>query len=291
VLEKPLTIFILIVGLGAVACYVLVLVKLFRVEGNGKGVLGLLFGPYVLFWGWVNSKRLSMRAIMLTWSVLLLLFYALPAWYFFLPKTATVKRAEETVIAEIGKDEITVSEFRRRKQQLVARYRAMGADPATSRQLDIAANQALLDALITERLIKAEAERLGLTVEESEIDAEIKRMPGFSDPQLVERELAASGLTMGELQSDTRFLLLSNKLRAETTFTVQVSEAELDQELQKLKASAAERENVRRRLLDEHRSEMFDKYVKATRNRYEEEGKLKIHRDRLEAFLSNNSSE
>lgn len=54
----------------AVICQIMVLVKLFQTEGAGKGILGLLCGPYLLIWGFMNASRLNLMKLMLGWIVL-----------------------------------------------------------------------------------------------------------------------------------------------------------------------------------------------------------------------------
>ena len=59
-----------LLGLGSLACFIIVLVKLFQDEGVGQGILGLICGIYTFIWGWQNAKRLDINTIMLIWTIL-----------------------------------------------------------------------------------------------------------------------------------------------------------------------------------------------------------------------------
>lgn len=51
-----------VVGLINLVCFVMVLIELFKREGAGKGILGLVCGIYTFFWGWQNASSLDMQA-------------------------------------------------------------------------------------------------------------------------------------------------------------------------------------------------------------------------------------
>ncbi|MBC8506223.1 MAG: hypothetical protein H8D34_15280 [Chloroflexi bacterium] len=55
-------------GIGALICFVLVLIKLFNEKGALHGILGILCGLYPFIWGWMNVGRLNIRNIMLLWT-------------------------------------------------------------------------------------------------------------------------------------------------------------------------------------------------------------------------------
>ena len=68
-----LSILALLLGLGALVAFIIVLVKLFQIEGVGKGILGLICAIYTFIWGWMKSKELGLRNIMIIWSLLIVL--------------------------------------------------------------------------------------------------------------------------------------------------------------------------------------------------------------------------
>jgi hypothetical protein len=60
-----------------VACFIMVLIKLFQNEGALKGILGLICSLYTFIWGWMNAGRLNIKNIMLIWTVILILMIIL----------------------------------------------------------------------------------------------------------------------------------------------------------------------------------------------------------------------
>lgn len=67
----------LVVGIGSFVCTIIVLIKLFQVEGALKGILGFFCGIYTFIWGWINVDRLGIRQVMTIWSVLTVLYMIL----------------------------------------------------------------------------------------------------------------------------------------------------------------------------------------------------------------------
>lgn len=60
-------------GIGALICFIMVLIKLFNEKGVLHGILGILCGLYPFIWGWMNVGRLNIRNIMIIWSICALL--------------------------------------------------------------------------------------------------------------------------------------------------------------------------------------------------------------------------
>lgn len=56
-----------------VACFIMVLIKLFQNEGALKGILGLICSLYTYVWGWMNAGRLNIKNIMIIWTVIIIL--------------------------------------------------------------------------------------------------------------------------------------------------------------------------------------------------------------------------
>jgi hypothetical protein len=59
-----------LVGLGSLACLVMVLMKMFPAEGPIKGVLAILCSLYAFIWGWMNADRFQLRMVMMVWTAL-----------------------------------------------------------------------------------------------------------------------------------------------------------------------------------------------------------------------------
>lgn len=66
-----LSLLLMAVGLGALVCFIIVLIKLFQSEGPLWGILGLICGLYTLVWGWMNADKLNIRKIMMIWTILI----------------------------------------------------------------------------------------------------------------------------------------------------------------------------------------------------------------------------
>lgn len=63
----------MLLSLGCIICWIIVLIKLFQNEGALKGILGLICGLYTFIWGWMNATRLSIKNIMMIWTLLIIL--------------------------------------------------------------------------------------------------------------------------------------------------------------------------------------------------------------------------
>lgn len=71
-----MTILYYLAMLGSLACYVMVLIKMFPAEGPLKGILAIVCGLYAFVWGWMNSARFNLKTIMLIWTVCILVAMA-----------------------------------------------------------------------------------------------------------------------------------------------------------------------------------------------------------------------
>ena len=61
-----------LVGIGSLICFILVLIKLFKKEGVGLGILGIICALYTFIWGWINHKKQKITNIMLIWTILII---------------------------------------------------------------------------------------------------------------------------------------------------------------------------------------------------------------------------
>jgi hypothetical protein len=57
--------------LGAIGCWIFVLIKMFNTEGALKGILGFICALYAFIWGWMNADSQGIRQIMLIWTGLI----------------------------------------------------------------------------------------------------------------------------------------------------------------------------------------------------------------------------
>ena len=71
-MEGKMEILAYLVGIGSLVCFILVLIKLFKKEGVGLGILGIICGLYTFIWGWINHKKQKITNIMLIWTILII---------------------------------------------------------------------------------------------------------------------------------------------------------------------------------------------------------------------------
>jgi hypothetical protein len=63
----------MIAALGALICFIIVLVKMFQNAGVLQGILGLICSIWAFIWGWMNAGKLGLKNIMIIWTILILL--------------------------------------------------------------------------------------------------------------------------------------------------------------------------------------------------------------------------
>jgi hypothetical protein len=59
--------------LGVIACWVIVLIKMFKTEKPLIGILGILCNLWAFIWGWMNSSKLGLKNIMIAWTASIVL--------------------------------------------------------------------------------------------------------------------------------------------------------------------------------------------------------------------------
>lgn len=75
-LQAAALVLIAIEALTALACLVIVSIRLGQERDLRWGVFGFLFGPYAFIWGWKNAERILQRRLMWTWTIATILFVA-----------------------------------------------------------------------------------------------------------------------------------------------------------------------------------------------------------------------
>jgi hypothetical protein len=53
--------------------HIIVIVKIFKHAGVGLGILSIFCGPFAFIWGWIKSKELGLKKVMLAYTILLIL--------------------------------------------------------------------------------------------------------------------------------------------------------------------------------------------------------------------------
>ncbi len=142
--------------------------------------------------------------------------------------------------AKVGSSRITEVEFRREYVQAEERYRQMygqSFSPELARTMNLPSQ--VLNSLVDRRLLRAETERLGLTVSDAEVTARILKMRdqqgnllfvkdgAFVGEVIYRRMLAGANLSPEGFEADTREQALLEKLNRFVTESSFVGEDEL----------------------------------------------------------------
>ena len=153
------------------------------------------------------------------------------------------------IAAKVGREDITFVEFERSYRNAENRYReiygdAFTADLADQLQLPVQA----IEALINDRLLTREAERLGLTVSREELQEEILAIPGLTDAagnfigaREYQQLLRSNRYNVDEFEAGLRTSLLVTKLQNALSEVAHVSDAEVEKHAR----DAAERAAIR----------------------------------------------
>lgn len=125
------------------------------------------------------------------------------------------------VVAKVGPGEILESEF---LSALAQRGTARIAEPAAR----TAVARAILDDLITERLMLQAAERAGVAVRDDEVDREVRTRAASYPPGTFQRLLVAEQLTLTDFKAKVRRRLMQDSfLRSRLAQAPGITEAEV----------------------------------------------------------------
>jgi peptidyl-prolyl cis-trans isomerase D len=142
--------------------------------------------------------------------------------------------------AKVGSSKITEAEFRREYVQAEDRYRQMygqSFSPELARAMNLPVQ--VLNSLVDRRLLRVEAEKLGLTVSDEEVTARILKMRdqqgnllfvkdgAFVGETIYRRMLAGANMSPEGFEADTREQAVMEKLNRFVTESAFVGEDEL----------------------------------------------------------------
>ena len=143
----------------------------------------------------------------------MLMLVALSMVVTLIPGFGSATRADDPVVAEIGKDVITVRQVQNELQSLVRNRQV------PSEMLQIYAPQ-FIDQMIMERAVSYEAERLGFQVTDAELATAVRSvMPRFfNNGQLIDKAayeqfLADKGMSIPEFEAMVRKQILMGRLQ------------------------------------------------------------------------------
>ncbi|HVR71032.1 MAG TPA: SurA N-terminal domain-containing protein [Vicinamibacteria bacterium] len=143
-------------------------------------------------------------------------------------------------VAEVGGRPITLGEFQRaylRQRQQMQRLYGDQLDPAMLARLGL--DEQVLSSLVEQRLVRLEAERLGLSVDDDALARSIEASPMFQQNgrfvggQEIKRLLDLQGISVREFEDSYREQLLAERLESLVTDGVAVSQGEAEREFRR----------------------------------------------------------
>lgn len=174
----------------------------------------------------------------LKWSLAVLI---IPFAFFFVPSNnvTTAGISPDTVLADVEGQSITVAEFQRRYNAQLQQYRnAYGGQISEQMLRQLGIDQQILQSLVDEQAMVAEARKQSLTVSDVEVRQRILSLPAFMENgrfigETRYRQLLSMQnppLTTREFEEQLRQAILAEKLRTSVTGWMSVSDADVAQE-------------------------------------------------------------
>jgi peptidyl-prolyl cis-trans isomerase D len=210
----------------------------------------------------------------------LLMLVALSMVITLVPGFGSGTSADDNIVAEIGKDAITIRQVQNELQALV-RGRQI-----PSEMLQVYAPQ-YIDQMIVERAVAYQAQRMGYEVSDSELATMIRQiLPSFfNNGQLIDKVayenfLAERGMSIPEFEANLRKQIMTSRLRNLAMEGVVVTPQEVEQEFEKANRKAKveyisfKPENLKSAVV--LKSEDLKSYYEANKDRYMEPEKRNL---------------
>ena len=183
--------------------------------------------------------RMRRHQNLLKWSLApLILAFGL----FFVPRNPSAGAAPDVVLAEVQGETITVAEFQRRYNLQMQQYRsAYGGQISEQMLRQLGIDQQILQALVDEQAMVAEARRQNFSVSDAEVRQRILSLPAFMENGVFIGEtryrqlLSAQNppLTTREFEDQLRPAILAEKLRTSVAGWMSVSDADVAAEFRR----------------------------------------------------------
>jgi peptidyl-prolyl cis-trans isomerase D len=185
--------------------------------------------------------RMRRQQAWLKWSLgLVVLAFVL----FYIPDffTPTGTGASGEALASVNGRRITVNDFSRAYNAQLAQFRnayGAGMNETMLRQLGI--DQQVLQQLIDQQAVLAEADRLGVTASDAEVRQRIMEIPAFQENGVFIGEqryrqllrLQRPPLSTSEFEEEVRDSIVLDKMRASLTEWITVSDADVEEEFRR----------------------------------------------------------
>ena len=183
--------------------------------------------------------RMRRHKAWLKWSLALVV---LTFVVFYIPDFLTpgIGASPSEVIAEVEGEPITVGQFQRRYNAQVTAYRnAYGGQLNDQLLKQLGIDRQILNQLVDEEAMVAEARKQGITVSDAELRERILTMPGllengkFVGEQRYRMALQTQNLTTAEFERNLRQALMIQKLRDAVTGWMSVSDVDVAAEFRR----------------------------------------------------------
>lgn len=172
----------------------------------------------------------SIRNNAQSWGVKLL--FAIIVLVFVFWGVGSFRDSDRRVVAQVDGQEIGMQEFVQRYQQQVEALRRQQGDISSEQLKDMDLKRQVLEGMISQRLIQAKAENLGLVVGSGQVRSRIRGMQVFHgdnatfDPKRYQGLLRMNNLTPAQFEADIRMDLVSSALQEVVTAPVRVETSE-----------------------------------------------------------------
>lgn len=150
-----------------------------------------------------------------------------------LAPTQGMAAGKESIVAVVNKGVVTASDVNARMTLIAA---SSGLRP--SKELDEKLRPQILEMLIDEQIRSQEAERLGLKVDDKEVDEGFNQIARQNNvpADVFKKALQQRGLNIGTMRDQIRAQLAWNKvIQKKIRPRIEVSDADIDSELERLK--------------------------------------------------------
>ncbi len=182
-------------------------------------------------------NRMRRHRSWLKWSLALVV---LTFVFFFVPRNnASTAASPDVVLADVEGETVTVAQFQRRYSAQMQQYRnAYGGQISEQMLRQLGIDQQILQALVDEQAMVAEARRQNLTVGDVEVRQRILSLPAFMENgtfigETRYRQLLSNQnppLSTREFEDQLRRAILAEKLRTSVTGWMSVADADVAQE-------------------------------------------------------------
>jgi len=185
------------------------------------------------------------------------------------------------ILAEVGKQKITTDEYWRTYDRIYRFYREIYKeqfDDEMEKKLNLKEN--VLNSLVNQRVLRAAAKKIGITVSDDELQDAISREPAFMKDGAFSKEvyvnrLKLNRITPEEFERSQREELILSKMRRLIELSVDIPDTKDPRVPEEPSDQASNM--IRQARLNDLREKALNSYIEGLKR----EMKIKIYKDRL----------